>query len=146
MNEQEARALAAIPKWGEARVEWSQARPNTFTNAFGVVDDEGKAIKGMQVDFEVFVSPRLGLAKFVFSLRRYELGRPERVYQLHVNCRAGLKTTDHACTHEHYGEPRFNADEEWMILSFEDAVKRFCAATNLTLSDGLPDYQGFALK
>lgn len=146
MTEDEGRRLAAIPKWGDPRTSWSQDRPNTFTNAFGVVDQEGKAIKGMQVDFEVFVSPRLGLAKYVFSLRHYDLGRPERAYQLHINCRPGLRTTDHGCSHEHYGEPRFNADASWSVLSFDEAVKRFCEKASLQLESPLPDYQEFSLK
>ena len=146
MNEKEGKELAAIPKWGEPRSQWAQDRPNTFTNAFGVVNKDGQSIKGLQVELEVFVSPRLGISKFVFSLKQFELGRPERAYQLHINGRKGVLPREHAYCHEHYGEPRFQANASWAGASFEDAVKRFCANTTLTLTDEMPDYQGFNLK
>lgn len=146
MNEAEGRELAALPKWGEPRSQWAQERPNTFTNAFGVVDENGQSIKGLHVDLEVFISPRLGISKFVFSLKQFSLGRPERAYQLHINGRKGVLPGDHAYSHEHYGEPRFNADTTWGNSSFADAVKRFCLNANLTLTDDLPDYQDFDLK
>jgi hypothetical protein len=117
-----------------------------LTNSFGVVDGLGKTIKGMSVELEVFVSPRLGLPRFVFTLRQIDLKLAERAYQLHVNNRQGVKITDHAGTHEHYGEPRFNADKTWGNLSFEDAVARFCQMTNLTLTEPLSHFQEFKLK
>jgi hypothetical protein len=146
MDESEGRKLAGIPKCGEPRDQWAQERPNTLTNTFGVTDELGQTIKGLHAEFEVFISPRLGLARFVFSLKRFELGRIERAYQLHINCRQGIRATDHGYSHEHYGVPRFNADASWANASFEDAVKMFCTRTNLTLTGVMPDYLGFALK
>jgi len=146
MDESEGRSLAAIPKFGEPRDQWSQERANTLTNSFGVTDATGLSIKGVFAEFEVFVSPRLGLARFVFSLKRYEFGRIERAYQMHINCRKGLIPMDHGYSHEHYGEPRFIADDGWASASFGDAVKRFCEKTNLTLAHEMPDYLGFTLK
>lgn len=146
MNEEDGRKLSALPKWGEPRSQWAQERPNTFTNAFGVVSENGQTVRGLQVEFEVFVSPRLGISKFVFSLRKFELGSPERAYQLHVNGRKGVLPQDHTFCHEHFGEPRFNADPNWAGLSFEDAIKRFCSITTLILTDVMPHYQAFNLK
>lgn len=146
MNEKEGRELAALPKWGEPRSQWAQDRPNTFTNAFGVVDENGQTIKGLHVELVVFVSPRLGISKFVFSLRQFDLGRTERAYQLHINGRKGVLAHQHAYSHEHYGDPRFQADASWADASFEDAAKRFCVNTTLTLTNEIPDYQGFDLK
>ncbi len=146
MNEQDGRQLAGIYKRGEPREQWSQDRPNTLTNSFGVVDALGKSIKGMTVEFEVLVSPLLGEARFVFTLRQIDLKLAERAYQLHVNKRHGVKITDHTRTHEHYGETRFNADKTWENLSFEEAVARFCQMTNLTLTEPLLHFQEFKLK
>ncbi len=146
MDEPEGRKLASIAKWGEPREEWSQDRPSTWTNAFGVVDNFGKTIKGMSVELEVFISPRLGFEKFVFTLHQAELKIQQRAYQLHVNNRPGLKIDDHSASHEHYGEPRFNSDQSWLRLNFDEAVDRFCRMTNLTLTQPLPHYQEFKLK
>jgi hypothetical protein len=146
MTEIEGRELAAIPKWGEPRSEWSQDRPNSLTNTFGVVNKDQQRIKGLQADFAVFISPRLGQVRYVFSLKQYENGSTQRAYQQEVNRRKGLKPIDHAYSHEHYGEARFTADHEWSDLSFDDAILRFCDKTNLTLTDSMPHYEGFELK
>lgn len=146
MNEIEGRKLAAVPKFGEPRLQWEQARPNVLTNAFGVLNAEGQTIKGLQVDLDVFISPRLGQVKYVFSLKSYNLGLVERAYQLEVNPRQGLKPTDHAYSHEHFGEKRFNADPSWATCSYSDAWQKFFKTINLTLTEELPDYQGFVLK
>lgn len=146
MNEQEGRQLASIAKWGEPREQWSQDRPNTWTNSFGVVDNIGKSIKGMSVELEVFISPRLGCEKFVFTLRQTELKLPQRAYQLEVNNKQGVKIGDHSASHEHFGEPRFISDQSWLNLSFDNAVKRFCQTTNLTLTEPLTHFQEFKLK
>lgn len=146
MIESEGRDLAALPKWGDPCEQWSQNRPNTLTNAFGVVDEQGQTIKGLHVEFEVFVSPRLGQVTFVFSLMRFELGRIERAYQLHINGRERMRADGHNRSHEHYGEARFDADKSWKDASFSEAVGRFCKNANLTLTEQLPHYQDFALK
>lgn len=146
MDEPEGRKLAAIPKWGEPREQWSQDRPNVLTNAFGVVDENGRTIKGLQVELEVFISPRLGQKKCVFSLMRFEFGCTERAYQLEINLRSGLRRVDHAYSHEHYGEPSYKADESWATESFEDAIKRFCTNASVTFTTELPHYEGFILK
>ena len=146
MTEDDGRELAALPKWGEPNSDWSQDRPNTLTNGFGVLDVDGKTIKGLHVEFEVFTSPTLGLTKFVFSLMRYELGRVERAFQLEINGRPGLRRTDHNYSHEHYGEAKFKADESWAGAGFVDAVKRLCDAVNLTLTVEMPDYESFKLR
>jgi hypothetical protein len=145
MNEIEAREIAKISKWGEPRGQWSQERPNTLTNTFGVVNADGQTHKGLHAEFEVFISPRLGQTRFVFSLKRFDLGSVERAYQLDINHRIGIKKNDHHYSHEHYGEPRHAADESWATLNFKNAVERFCKNTNLTLTEEMPDYQGFDL-
>lgn len=146
MTEEEGRELAAIPKQGEPRSAWSQDKGNTLTNAFGVLDASGKTIKGVTAEFDVFISPNLGQIKMVFSLKRYNLGATDRAYQLEVNLRKDLRPTDHAYSHEHYGEKTFKADTSWAHSSFQDAVNRFCTNTNLTLTDTMPDYADFTLK
>ena len=146
MNEAEGRLLAAIPKWGEPREQWAQDRPNTLTNGFGVVDALGRTIPGMHAELEVFISPSLGQVKYVFSLKRFELGRIERIYQLEINPRAGLRRSDHAFSHEHYGETSFKADDDWAWADFDDAVRRFCANANVEFTAEMPNYQGFILK
>jgi hypothetical protein len=147
MTEDEGRVLAARPKLGEPAPEWTQQRPNTLTNSFGVVDEIGKTIRGLHVEFDVFISPRLGQTKYVFSLMRVEFGRCDRAYQLEINGRAGLRPTDHAFSHEHYGQyGRLVADNSWANASFDEAVQRFCAQCNLTLTGELPDFHGFELK
>lgn len=146
MNEQEGRELAGIAKWGEPREQWSQDRPNTWTNSFGVVDSIGRSIKGMSVDLEVFTSPHLGLEKYVFTLRQTEIKLPQRAYQLHVNNRKGVKIGDHSASHEHFGETRFNADQSWLNLSYKETIDRFCVVTNLTLNRSLLHFNEFKLK
>jgi len=147
MTEGDGRELASIPKWGEPASEWRQDRPNTLTNTFGVLNEQGQTMPGLHVEFEVFVSPRLGQVKYVLSLMRISFGRPERAYQLEVNCRQGLKSTDHAFSHEHYGDDgRYKADSSWANASLEVAVNRFLDICKLTLTEELPDYQGFQLK
>jgi hypothetical protein len=146
MIENEGRRIAGIPKWGEPRDQWSQDRPNTLTNAFGLVNAEGQTIKGLLAEFEIFVSPRLGQTKYVFSLKQFELGRVARVYQQEVNFRRGIHPSDHGYSHEHYGEPRFKADASWACARFEDAVLRFCDKANVSFTAEMPHYQGFVLK
>lgn len=146
MIEAEAKELASVAKWGEPNSEWRQDRPNAFSNGFGVVDEDGKTIRGVQVDFEVCIGLRTGSTKFIFTLRRLSMGSPERVYQLEINCRGNLKPNDHAYSHEHFGDKRYVADSAWANLSFEDAVKMFCDRCNLVLVEALPNYQSFKLK
>lgn len=146
MNEKEGREIAATPKWGEPRSDWSQDRPNVLTNAFGLVNKEQQRLKGLQADFDVFISPRLGQVRYVFSLKQYEQGLIQRAYQQEINLRKGLKPSDHAYSHEHYGEIRFTADPSWASLSFEEAISRFCKYANLTLTESMPHYEGFVLK
>lgn len=146
MTEAEGRELAAIPKHGEPRSVWSQEKVNVMTNAFGLLDAEGKTIKGMTAEFDVFISPNLGQIKMVFSLKRYKFGVTDRAYQLEINLRKSLRPTDHAYSHEHYGEPGFKADATWAHSSFDDAVQRFCSNTTLTLTDTMPDYRDFKLR
>ena len=147
MNEAEGRELAAIPKTGDPRSEWEQSRGNTHTNTFGVMDEVGRTIQGMYVEFDVFLSPNLRITTFVFSLKRkLKRGETERIYQLEINHAKGIRPTDHRYSHEHYGEPSFKADTSWASASFRDAVQRFCTNTNLTLSSELPDYLSFQLK
>lgn len=146
MTEEEGRELAGIPKKGEPRSTWIQEKGNTLTNAFGLLDADGKTIKGLTAEFDVFISPNLGQIKMVFSLKRYNLGVTDRAYQLEVNPRKDLRITDHAYSHEHYGEETFKADTTWANCSFQDAVKRFCTNTNLTFTDTMPDYADFTLK
>ena len=147
MQEEEARLLAALPKWGEPCIDWVQDRPNAVTNEFGVTDAEGRAIKSVQVEFSVFVSPRLGFEKFDFTLWRVERGLRERAYQLTINRRAGLTRQDHQYSHEHYGQNvRVNASGEWAQAPFDYAVQIFCEKTSLTLMLELPSYQEFRLK
>lgn len=146
MTEDEGRKLAAIPKWGEPRDQWEQERPNVLTNAFGVLNAEEQTIKGLQVDLDVFVSPRMRQIKYVFSLKSYELGLIERAYQLEINSRQGLRPTDHAYSHEHFGNKRFNADPSWANCDFIDAWHKFCKTINLKPTGKLPDYQGLVLK
>jgi len=149
MNETDGKALASLSKWGEPQSQWSQDRPNTFTNVFGVVDDQGKTIAGAHVELVVFVSPYLGQVKYVFSLMKVEHGIPSRAYQLEINGRKGLKPTDHAYSHEHYGGERAGrkpADVSWANLSFDGAVELFCERCHLTLTEKLSHYSGLTLK
>lgn len=147
MNETEGRELAAIRKTGEPRGAWSQDRPNTLVNEFGVLDSEGKAIKGLQVELAVILTPRLGLRKFVFTLKRVGQGITERAYQLEINERPTLKPGDHAYSHEHYGqERRIEASRDWAHASFEEAVALFCSRVNLTLTEPVPHYEGMELQ
>lgn len=146
MTEADGRALADLPKWGEPLSDWIQDRPNTLTNAFGVVNEFGQGIKGLQVEFNIYSSSRLALPKYVFSLIQVEHGCHVRAYQLELNRRTGLRPTDHAYSHEHYGNKRINADSSWGNSNFDDAVKLFCSKCNLILTDKLPDYNDFKLK
>lgn len=149
MNESEGRELAKLPKWGEPKEQWAQDRPNTFTNSFGVVDADGKQIKGVHVDLAVFISPRRGQPKFVFTLHKVEHGQPERAYQIEINAREGLRPTDHAYSHEHYGGDKAGrraADQAWAFCGFERAVTLFCERCNLTLTGPLPHYEALSLK
>ena len=143
MNEREGRELAGIPKIGDPREQWVQPRPNVLRNEFGVMYENGQTIKGVFAEFEVFVSPGLGNVKYVFSLKRFHIGR---AYQLEINTRKSLRPTDHAYSHEHYGEVKYVAKPTWANCSFQEAVKRFCENSNLKLSVELPEYQDFKLK
>jgi hypothetical protein len=145
MNEAEGREIAKIPKWGEPRSIWSQDRPNTLTNTFGVVDADGQSHKGLHAEFEVFISQRLRQCRFVFSLKKFDLGSTERAYQLDINHRSGIRRNDHHYSHEHYGESRQIADESWATLDFRSAVSLFCLKANLILTDEMPDYLSFNL-
>lgn len=143
MTETEGRELAGIPKKGDPREQWTQPRPNVLRNEFGVLHENGQTIKGVFAEFEVFISPGMGSVKYVFSLKKYQIGR---AYQLEINTRKSLRPTDHAYSHEHYGEVPYGADASWAHSSFQDAVERFCINTNLKLSEKLPEYQDFKLK
>jgi hypothetical protein len=146
VNQADGKALAALPKWASASEVWTQDVPNCLSNVFGVLDAEGKAIKGLHVELGVFISPKHGNIKYVFTLWRVELGKPERAYQLHINHRRGLRPTDHAYSHEHYGqEVRINAEPSWATADFAQSIKLFCERCNLSLSGEVPHYQGITL-
>ena len=146
MNEAEGRSLAAISKFGEPCEQWDQVRPNTYVNAFGVLNADEQHLKGLQVEFTVFISSYLHITKYVFTLKRFRPGVTERAYQLEINRRKNLTPADHAYSHEHYGEARFIADESWAFSDFPDAVRTFCEKINLKLTKDLPDYREFLLK
>lgn len=149
MTEEDGRALAGTPKMGDPSNEWQQARPNTFTNSFGVTDASGIGIPGLHVEFAVVTSPYLKLVKYIFTLMLVEFPRPGRAYQIEINLRNGLKPNDHAYSHEHYGQGpdgRYPADESWANAGFQEAVNIFCSRCNLSLENPLPDYMEFALK
>lgn len=147
MTEAEGRGLAGIPKTGDPRSDWRQERKNTHTNAIGVMDEFGRTLEGMYAEFDVFSSPNLKITVYLFTLyRKIKKGDKERVYQLEINLAKGIRPTEHRYSHEHYGEPSFKADESWASAGFQDAVKRFCTNTNLTLSSELPDYLSIQLR
>lgn len=146
VTEEEGRNLAVIWKKGEPRDQWHQDRPSTFVNAFGVVDEQGKTIPGLQVEAIVWVSPVLRQEKFVFTLFKVGDGRPQRAYQMEINLRSGVKPQDHSYSHEHFGKVRYPADQEWARANFNDALKIFCKKCNLTLDGKMPDYSEFKLS
>ena len=147
-TESEARTLMALPKWGEPCASWRQDRnyPGSASNAFGVVDFQGSAIAGLQIEFEVYRAPRSRQERLTFTLRRFELGRLARVYQQEINTRPGLRPKDHAWSHEHIGTARMPADLDWSSLLFDAAVRRFCERCNLVLSADLPDLDALVLR
>ena len=102
------------------------------------------------IDFSVFNSSRLKLPKYVFTLYKFDPSYPlTRAYQLEINCRPGLRYSDHAYSHEHYGtekDGRVVADKSWANVNFDDAVKLFCKKCTLILTDKLQDYRDFKLK
>jgi len=148
LTEDEARRLMTLPKFGDPIGSWTQMRghPGTATNAFGVLDIDGAAIRGLQIEFLIFRQPRLAVDRLTFTLRLFELGRLQRVYQQEINPRPRLRPADHAYSHEHIGPLRLTASPNWSTLSFPLAVRRFCEACNLTLSEPLPDFDAFDLR
>ena len=138
----------ALPKWGEPQGQWTQQRAHagTVTNAFGVVDQDGAAIPGLQVEFLLFRGGRIVHERLTFTLRQLDFGRLVRVYQQEINRRPGLRPTDHAYSHEHIGDVRVVADPAWSDHSVALAVERFCQSCNLTLHESLPDLDAFELR
>jgi hypothetical protein len=147
-SEAEARALMALRKWGDPCSSWRQDRayPGTVSNAFGVVDEQGTAIPGLVVEFEVYRAPRTRQERYTFTLRRFEMGSLARIYQQEVNTRPGLRESDHAWSHEHIGTLRVSADLVWSSLSFDVAVQRFCRQCNLTLERPLEEIDALELR
>jgi hypothetical protein len=147
-SESEARAIMALPKWGDPCAAWRQDRayPCTVSNAFGVVDVMGSAIAGIQVEFEVYRASRSCQERYTFTMRRFELGSMARVYQQEINTRPGIRQTDHARSHEHVGALRAPAGSDWSNLSFDAAVRRFCEQCSLTLTAPLPDIDALELR
>lgn len=146
MDEHEARSLLDVPKWGEPEAEWRQDRPNTMTNSFGVVDNLGQSIPGLVAEFSVFRSPKLGIGKYVFTLKKTQFRKWERVYQLEITHQKGLSPRDHGYSHEHFGETRNIADPSWADCSYAEAVDRFMRICSLKLTGELPDPEGIKLK
>lgn len=145
----EGQTLTSVKKWGEPLNEWSQDRPHTYTNSFGVVDELGQSIKGLYIELNVFISPRLKIVRYVFSLMQQVPGCHARVYQLDIPLKEGLKPSDHDYPHEHYGtetEGKSVGKNNWLKATLSDAVNIFCEKCNLTLTEELPDYQAFSLK
>lgn len=138
----------ALPKFGEPRSEWVQDRAHAGSvyNAFGVLDAEGAAIPGLQVEFSVFRAQRTAQEKYTFSLRRFEFGVLQRIYQQEINTRPRLRLGDHAWSHEHVGDLRVPATSDWSTLSLAEAVERFCRTCNLKLTEPLPDIDAFELR
>jgi hypothetical protein len=147
-QEGEARALMALPKFGDPCSEWSQDRHHrgTASNAFGVVDADGATIPGLQVEFLVYRAPRTNQERYTFTLRRFELGSLSRVYQQEINTRRGLRSTDHAWSHEHIGTARIPATNDWSSLTLDAAVRRFCEQCNLSLVCPLPEIDALQLR
>lgn len=143
-----ARKLMAGPKFGDPASSWHQdkAHIGTQRNTFGVMDEEGATIRGLQVEFLVFRSPRIARDRLTFTLSLFDNGRPWRVYQQEINPQRGLKPSDHAYSHEHVGDARLTATSDWSSLDFREAVTRFCRVCNLTLEEPLPDLDDFKLR
>lgn len=148
LTQLEAEVLMVLPKFGDPESSWRQMKGHTgtVTNEFGVMDDQGAAIRGLLVAFEVYRPPRIAIDRFTFTLRRFEGGQLLRVYQQEINPRPGLRPKDHAFSHEHVGAARHTATSDWSTLSFPEAVARFCRQINLTLTEPLPDLDAFALR
>lgn len=144
----EALAIMAVPKFGEPLQDWVQDRthPGSAYNAFGVLDVDGAALRGLQVEFSVFRSTRTVQEKYTFSLRRVDMGVMYRVYQQEINTSTRLRPADHQWSHEHIGDLRKPADLDWSRLTFREAVARFCEQCNLTLTDSLPDFDAIVLR
>ena len=80
MKAEDGKKLAEIPKRGDPSDLWLQDRPNTYTNAFGVVDHKGATIPGLHVEIIVTSTPRLKQEKFVLGLYQETMGKIERAY------------------------------------------------------------------
>ena len=149
MTEQEALALMALPKFGEPEDEWQQRknRPGLIVNQFGILDSDGAAIRGMQVEFQVYRMQRVAAEKITLTLFRSELRAGMlRVFQMELNTGRRLREDDHAFPHEHVGNARFRATPDWSTLDLDLAVARFCRRCNLTLRAPLPAVDAFPLR
>lgn len=139
----------AAPKRGEPMSEWrpDRSHANTIVNAFGVVDEDGATIPGLQVEMVVFRAPRVVMERYVYTLFRLDaLGGRKRVYQLHINHKKGVRLGDHEYSHEHIGDLRIEADGSWASLSPMAAERRFCLNCSLTLDPPLPDFDAYSLR
>jgi len=149
MTEQEARKLMCIAKFGEPEDEWRmrKARIGTVSNQFGLVDADGAALRGLQVEFQVFRPQRIAAEKITLTLFRVELrSRTTRIYQMDINKGRRLRPGDHAFSHEHVGDARYDATEDWGTLTVEAAVAMFCSRCSLTLQAPLPAVDAFKLR
>lgn len=148
MIEAEARALMALPKWGDPPQAWSQHRTHLgmATLEFGVTDAVGAAITGMHVELAVLRHRRLRISSLKFTLFSLQGVHLERAYQLNVAGRAGLRPTDHDFPHEHMGPTRYQGAPAWCNLDLVGALALFCQRCNLTLTIAVPDVDAFALE
>jgi len=148
MDGHEARRIMAVRRWGDPPATWAQHRTvrGMVTMEFGVVDPLGAAIVGQHVELAVMRSQRLAQQSIKFTLFAFDGSTLERVYQLDINGRSGLRPGDHDFPHEHIGSDRIVGAPDWNTLGLRGALALFCQRCTLTIDPPVPDIDDFALR
>lgn len=104
--------------------------PFTQVGTAGVVNQDGVRQKVL-VKIKYYSHPRIKKTGFTFSVFKQNLYGLDRVYQLELKKFPQPLKNAHAKPHEHWGNVRLNAPDEWNSWSFTDALEHFCTVTNI---------------
>ena len=148
LPQDEAESLIAQIKSGDPGDGWSAVpeMPWVLNCAFGVLDQHGRAIQGVVVDFLIKTSVKPMAVHYVFTIFKTEFRTKRRAYQLDILQNERTKRSTHSLPHEHVGTNWVSIDEGALVFSYLQTLNYFCARINLSLDCELKDPSALDLR
>ena len=133
LDEAEARALMAMPSVCNDILPWVGKRAGglVYCAGAGLLDSLGN-VRGLYVDLSVSKSEKTDIRRTLFSVFKTGARGLARCHQLDIKHYPRLPVNEHSWPHDHFGEPRFQTQRDWVNWSFDQALSRFKSSTLIT--------------